>query len=240
MPKKYRVQLYWQGRQASVSQMADELWEFTASLGELEPRLARLRPFTREDELLQPLTGPQHAEAVLTHWEVRWRTGAVERASYKPGLVLDRLEDPPVRVELVTGIEALAGLEGVWVPNRLEVLVRDDAGDDLVRPDVLLGVLRAGVRVFEPDWGFVAVDGDPVPPAPLFSKGRPEAAWVVYLSREYPADRVAVRDPSAVYAVGDLGSIVLAHPELPAPGTGSQREAVAKVEEALRAAGIAA
>lgn len=231
---RYRVQLYWQGREAPVDRLAEEFWAFASALGQLDPRLAELRPFTREGELLRPLTGPQHAEAVLLHWEVRWRTGPTERVSYKPGLVLDGLDDPPASGELVTGIEPL-GMEGVWVPNRLEVLVREAS---LARPEVLVGALHAGVRVFRPDWGFAALDGDPVPPAPLFSKGRPEAAWVTYLSRDFPVDRVSVQPPSAVYAVGDLGAMVIAHPELPEPGSAGQRAAVLEVEGALRAAGV--
>ncbi len=237
MTKRYRVQLYWPGRDTPLSSLAEEFWKFANALGQIDPNLARMRPFTRDGELLQPLTGPQHAEALLTHWEVRWCTGDVERVSYKPGLALDRIAEPPVSCELTTGIPPL-GMEGIWVPNRLEVLVRTDAADELVRPEILLGILHAGVRVFAPDWGFAALDGDPVPPRALFSKGAPVAAWITYLSRAHPVEHVTVGESAAVYSVGDLGYLVIAHPELPTRGSISQRAAVKSVADALRAAGV--
>lgn len=237
MRTHYRVQLYWPGRTATPTQLAEQFWQWATALGQVAPQLAQLRPYTRQSELLQPLTGPQHAEALLTHWEVRWRTGDTQRVSYKPGLVLDRLDDTMVECNLVTGIEPL-GMDPLWVPNRAEVLIRADAGDELVRPDVLLGILHAGVRVFSPDWGFASLDGDPIPPTPPFSQGTPIAAWITYLSRAYPVDRLMVREPSAAYSVGELGALVLAHPELCVPDGPRQREAVQGVADAFRAAGV--
>ncbi|MEZ4389657.1 MAG: hypothetical protein R3A48_01070 [Polyangiales bacterium] len=234
MEPTYRVQLYWRGRAAPVHRLADELWRFVQGLGALSPRLAGLRPYTRDDELLPALTGARHAEAVLTHWEMPWRTGDVTRRSYKLGLVLDRIDDPQLRVELVTGLEPLEDLEGLWVPNRLAVLAR--AGSEFARAEALLGVLQAGVQAFAPDWGFIGLDGDPVPPRPLFSRGEPVAAWVTYLARSYP--RLALSAPAASYALGELGSLVMAHAERSEPGSAMQREAVLAVQAAMRAAGV--
>ncbi len=235
--RPYRIQLYWQGRSTPRPRLAEELWQCVGSLPWASPRLARLQPYSQEGELLPPITSAAHAESLLAHWTVRWRTGAVERTAYKAPFVLDSLDDSKFRFELTTGIEPL-GFDGVWVPNRLEVLVDPEAPDGLASRDVLLAILHVGARVFDPDWGFAALDGEPVPPTPLFSSGDPMAAWMTYLSKRFPLADLAVAEPSAVYSVGELGYLVIAYPEPPRPGSARQGAALEAVTAAFRAAQI--
>lgn len=235
--RPYRIQLYWKGRRAPRAQYAAELWQFVGSLSWASPNLARLQSYSREGELLPPLTGAAQAESLLAHWTVRWRTGPVEHTSYTVPFVLGSLEAPAFEMELVTGIEPMP-LEGLWVPNRLEVTVPADAPDGLATRDVLLAILHVGVRVFDPDWGFTGLQGEPVPPKPLFSQGAPVPAWMTYLSKRFPIADLTLAEPSAVYSIGDLGYLVIAHPDPPRAGSAVQAAALDAVGAALRAANI--
>ncbi len=226
------VHTYWTDRIKKLSALAERLYAFSCSLAAVSPSLARLYPLTRDDTLVRPLTGAPHAEALLSHWEVRWRTGAVEHRAFTPSLVLDRVDAPALSVRLSVGIEPVA-LSGVWAPSRVEVRVRHEA-EELASADVLLGVLMAAQRAFAPDWAFVGREGDPVAPTPLLSNGRPIAAWALYLSQRYPIAPEAFTAPSAAYEVGDRGALVLAHRGLPVPGLASHRAALDHVSAALR------
>ncbi len=232
------VNAYWSDRREAISTIAARLHLFSRELAALSPALARLYPRTRDDSLVQPLTGAPHAEALLAHWEVRWRVGSVERRAYTPSLVLDRVDDPAVIVSCSVGVDPV-DLRGVWAPDRVEVRVRADAGDDLASAEVLLGVLMAMQRAFEPDWAFAGREGDPSAPSPLFSKGAPVAAWALFLSSRYAVDAGAFTAPSAAYSVGDRGTLVLAHRGLPVRGLASHRAALDHVAEALRGVSLA-
>lgn len=233
----YRIQAYWQGRRARRDEIAAQLWQFVGALPWASPRLRALVPHSKEGELLPPLESAAQAESLLAHWTVRWRTGGVEHTSYQVPLVLGGVDAPAVRCELVAGLEAPA-VEGLWVPNRLSLTVQADAPDGLAGRDVLLAMLHAAVRVFDPDWGVVAIEGSPVLPRPLYSRGEPVAGWMTYLSRRFPLAGLAVSEPSAVYSVGEQGYLVISYAEAPRADSAAQRAATAGVHHAMRAAGI--
>ncbi|MBX7197598.1 MAG: hypothetical protein K1X94_36470, partial [Sandaracinaceae bacterium] len=61
------INAYWTDRAEALSSLAERLYAFSRSLAALSPSLARLAPLTRDDTLVQPLTGAPHAEALLSH-----------------------------------------------------------------------------------------------------------------------------------------------------------------------------
>ena len=90
-----------------------------------------------------------------------------------------------MEVRLTCGIERL-NLGPIYTPNRLDVLVRRDAGEELTSAAALEAVLRAAIDAFRPDWGFAGVEGVPAVPLPVFSDGTPAVGWMTFLSWKYP------------------------------------------------------
>lgn len=237
MRHQYKVQLFWSGRDATLARQGESLWTFTSLLARLHPLLGALAPVTREGELLPPLSDAREAAALLERNEVAWATGEQQHTSRKVVLALDRADDAPVECTLVVGMPRPV-IEELWMPERLEVLVRDDADPELVRPDVLLQILYAGVQAFAPDWGYVGTTAHPTPPTPLYSDGRPVTGWMTYLSHAYPAHATVLQNPAMFYVIDQRGHIVVAHPELFDAGVRAHRDAVATVRDALAAAGV--
>lgn len=237
MSRHYRIQLYWPGRAESVRVMARQIAAFLAELVPTHPGLAR---FSFEDARLgklTPVTSEADCEAAIVQRAVRWQTGSTQRISYQPRFFVDRKAGAPVALSITCGIEPL-GLEPMFVPNRLELLVRADVGDERASRPVLEAVMRSAIAVFRPDFGFAGTESIPSPPVALFSNGTPVVGWMTYLRAAFPPVPRTLPAPAVVYPVKDLGTLIVAHPELFRESDEAQRASMERVREALSEAEV--
>ena len=231
MTAHHRIQLYWPGRTDTVGVMAGQLAAFLAGIAPLDPGLSRFLC----DGL--PALSPAACEDALVRHAVLWRTGATERTSYQARFYVDRKIGSPAAFTLTCGIEPL-GLGPIFTPNRLEFLVRADVGDERASRPVLEGVLRRAVTVFEPDWAFAGSAQVPQAPKAVFSDGTPVIGWMTYLRAAFPPVPRTLPQPAVAYPVGNLGTLVVAHPELFHDGDEAQLAAMERVRVMLKAAGV--
>ncbi|MEP7120509.1 MAG: Imm52 family immunity protein [Byssovorax sp.] len=236
MSRHYRVQIYWPGRTDTVRTMAGQVAAFLAELATIHPGFAR---FVYEDgqRKLVPVKSEDDCAAALAQRTVRWKTGEVLQTSYQPRFFVDRKAGAPVEVAVTCGIEPTA-LDGVFVPNRLELLVRADIGDERASRPVLEAAIRSAVSVFRPDFGFVGTESVPSAPIAVFSDGTPVVGWMTYLRAAFPPIPRTLPTPAVAYPVKDLGTLIIAHPELFHELDPAQRASMERVREALKAAEV--
>ena len=233
----HRIQLYWPGRTDPRSALARQAASFLTALAPLHPELAHFLFHDKQTGLAMPADSPEACDVALERGTAHWQTGYQPRVSYEQRFyVKDRLA-APAAFTLTCGIEPL-GLDAIWTPNRLELLVRRDADPELQSRAVLEGVMRAAVNVFKPDWGFAGSEHIPQAPLPVFSDGRPVVGWMTYLRAAFPEVPRTLPQPAVPYPVGVLGTLIVAHPEPMREGDESQRTARKRVEETLAAAGV--
>lgn len=237
MSRHYRIQLYWLGRADSVRAMARQIATFLAEVAPIHPGLAR---FVFEDaraSKLTPVTSEDDCEAALVQRTVHWQTGAIERISYQPRFFVDRKAGAPVSLSITCGIE-LVGLETMFVPNRVELLVRADVGDERASRPVLEAVMRSAIAVFRPDFGFAGTESIPSPPLALFSNGTPVVGWMTYLRAAFPPVPRTLPAPAVVYPVNEFGTLIVAHPELFHEHDEAQRASMERVRQVLSEASV--
>ena len=216
--------------------MSRHLAAFTAALAGIHKPLKDLQ-FVGPGGKEQVASGAQACEAALSAHRVDWATGPTKRIAYQPRLFLSRQADPPVEVKLTCGIERL-DLGPIYTPNRLDVLVRRDAGEEITSAAALEAVLRAAIDAFRPDWGSAGVEGMPSVPLPVFSNGTPAVGWATFLSWKYPPIPAVLPRPAVAHVIGRRGTLIVAHPERFDERDPEQVEAIEEVREALSAAGV--
>jgi hypothetical protein len=237
MANHYRVQLYWSGRDDAPSDISRQIAAFLGTLGSAMPAFAGFR-FTGERAApALPADSPAACLAALEAHRIAWATGKERRIGYRPRFFLEREAASPAAITITCGIPRL-DLGPIFTPNRLEMLVRADAGDERAGRPALEAALRAAVAAFQPDWGFAGTDGTPSPPLPVFSDGAPVVGWMTYLSASYPPLPAALPKPAVVYPLLPHGALIVAHPDLFQERDPAHRDAMARVEEALRAAEV--
>ena len=236
MSSHYRVQIYWPGRTDTVRVMARQIATFLAELGTFHPGLARFG-FEDAQRRLTPVTSEDDCAAALAQRTVHWKTGQTERISYQPRFFVDRKAGAPVSLAITCGIEPV-GLDPMFVPNRLELLVRCDLGDERASRPVLEAAMRSAVSVFRPDFGFAGTESIPSPPVALFSDGTPVVGWMTYLRAAFPPIPRTLPAPAVAYPVKDLGTLIVAHPEVFRESDGAQRASMERVREVLKAASV--
>lgn len=232
-----RIQLYWPGRTDPPVTLARQLSSFLAEAGAVHPDLKAFSFHDRRSGAIARADSFDACEAAILAGEGKWKTGNVPRTAYEQRFFLGPPAGSPVAFTLTCGIEPL-GLDPIWTPNRLEYEVRAGARDERASRAVLEAVMRAAVAAFRPDWGFAGSEWVPLAPLPLFSDGTPVAGWMTYLRAAFPEVPRALPQPAVVYPVASLGTLIVAHPEPYRDGDRAQREAVERVQAALRAAGV--
>jgi hypothetical protein len=236
MSRHYRVQIYWPGRTDTVRAMAGQIAAFLADIAKVHPGLARFGSESAPGVLTR-VTSDDDCAAAMERRTVHWKTGDVLRTSYQPRFFVDRKAGAPVALSITCGIEP-TGLDPMFVPNRLELLVRADIGDERASRPVLEAVMRSAVAVFRPDFGFVGTDSIPSAPVAVFSDGTPVVGWMTYLRAAFPPVPRTLPAPAVPYPVKDLGTLIVAHPELFHEENQAQRGSMARVREVLKEAGV--
>jgi hypothetical protein len=231
---QHRTLLTWPGRTDALAAMAGQLFDLLGRIAPLHPRLAKW--LFDEARVPAPADSLDACARALALGTVHWKTGDVARTSYEQRFYVERSRGAPVELTLTCGIEPL-GLDPMWVPNRLELLVRCDAGELATRA-VLEGLLRAAVAAFDPDWAFAGSEAVPITPLPFFTDGTPAVGWMTYLRRGFPEVPRTLPQPAVVYPVDGRGTLVVAHPEPFHERDPEQRAALDRVQEALAAAGV--
>jgi hypothetical protein len=238
MAKHYRVQIYWGGRGGTPRDHARPIAAFLAGLAdEVHPAFSDWLYESGEGGATRPADSAAACEEAVALGTIAWATGDTRRLSYRPRFFLERKDNAPVELTITCGIEPL-NLGPIFTPNRLELLVRADVGDDRASRAGLEGALRKAVEVFEPLMGFAGTETSPSAPLPLFSDGVPSVGWMTYLKASYPPVPRTFPAPSVAYPVDAHGTLVVAHPELYAPGVPAHEEAIERVHAALKAAGV--
>jgi hypothetical protein len=237
MAKRYRVYLAWRGREDDLRDMSRQTASFLSALGALHPLLKGFRFIDRATGKEAAASGNDACQRALEAYRVDWATGETKRVAYQPRFFVERKAAPPVEIELTCGIERL-NLGPIYTPNRLDLLMRRDAPDNLASPGVLEGIVRAGVEAFRPDWGFAGVEGVPDPPLAVFSDGVPSVGWMTFLSSKYPPVPAALPKPAVSHVLARRGTLIIAHPDLFDERDPAHIEAVEKVRQALAAAGV--
>jgi len=217
--------------------MARQISTFLAELAPIHPGLGRFLFEDKRSGKLTPVTSEADCEEALVQKTVRWKTGATERISYQPRFFVDRKAGAPVSLSITCGIE-LVGLESMFVPNRLELLVSANVGDDRASRPVLEAAMRSAISVFRPDFGYVGTESIPSPPLALFSNGTPVVGWLTYLRAAFPPVPRTLPAPAVVYPVKDLGTLIVAHPELFHEDNEAQRASMERVRDALKEADV--
>jgi hypothetical protein len=236
MDRRARIYVAWRGRDDDLRESSRRLAAFVASLGAVHPPLLGLRyagPGGKEETA----AGVEGCQSALEAHRVPWATGPTKRVAYQPRLFLERRAAPPVEVLLTCGIERL-DLGPIYTPNRLDLRVRLDAGEELTSPAALEAAMRAAIDAFEPDWGFAGAEGCPNPPVAVFSDGVPAVGWMTFLSSRYPEIPAALPRPAVAHVIPRRGTLVVAHPDRFDERDATHLSAMEKVREALEAAGV--
>jgi hypothetical protein len=234
MPDGYRIQLYWAPRQEAVGALARRLFEMLAELREIDGTLARF-VYDQEDRdvLVESLDDCRDA---LDQGAVAWQFGRSERIAHEVTLSASRVVAPAFAFTLTCGIEP-DHVGGLFAPNRLEMWVRRDAPGELATTSGLQRLVSAVAARWDADFGYVGAPTIPPAPAPLLSVGEPPVGWMTYLSKRLPTPP-PLRSPAVTYPVGGSGSLVVAHPNLFRLHVKEHHEAMARVADALRTAGV--
>jgi hypothetical protein len=231
----HRIQIYWPQEKASLRELAARLASFLDGLSPIHPGFDRF--LFHDTGSSKPVGSTESCEEALSRGTVRWKTGIVTRTSYEQRFFVDRRVGSPAAFTVTCGIEPL-GLDPIWVPNKLEFLVRDLPGDERASRASLEAVMRQAIRVFDPDWGFAGTDRVPTKPLPLCTDGRPIVGWITYLRSGYPEVPRTLPKPAVPYPVEGGGTLIVATPEPLREGDRSQREAMDRVREVLESAGV--
>jgi hypothetical protein len=209
MSEAYYIGVYWGARGDSVSACADRLGQMLAELEGCHElldlwiqsgasfRQARKRKLEPRREVLEPLFDvsiPQDPPS-LGYMFSAWNA---------------QLDDAKTMDLLITCgmVPTHSGLCNCVVLNLPEP---SDTNATLYEPDVLLCILRAVVRAWDPDWGGIMdftyidsyADPDNIKPA-----GKPSMGWMTYL-RNKRLGGLAGAPPCEVEEVPGLGSIFL-------------------------------
>lgn len=230
----HRILLYWPGRTDPVPALAAQIHGFLSAAAALHPKLAGFLHQPR-GAAPRPASSASACEEALRQSAGTWQSGGRELTSYAPRFFLERPFAPPVEVTITCGIEPL-GLDAIFTPNRLELRVR--AADERAERPALEGLFRAAITAFRPDFAFAGSERVPQAPLSLFSDGTPPVGWMTYLRHAFPALPRTLPQPAVAYPVGALGTLVVAHPDPFDEADPAHREAMARVREALSAAGV--
>jgi hypothetical protein len=230
----HRILLYWPGRTDPVSALAQQIHGFLSQASALHPKLAGFL-FQPRGGAPEPVASVSACEEALRRSAGTWQSGGRELTSYAPRFFLERPTSPPVEVTITCGIEPL-GLEAIFTPNRLDLRVR--AADERVERPALEGMMRAAITAFRPDFACAGSERVPKAPLSLFSDGTPPVGWMTYFRRAFPALPRTLPEPAVAYPVEALGTLIVAHPDPFDEADPAHRDALARVGEALSAAGV--
>ncbi|MBL8604289.1 MAG: immunity 52 family protein [Myxococcales bacterium] len=232
----WQLTLYFSGGPEGVDAVAEKIEYFTRRLGSLDPRLAAWA-FVDPDDNAHPVEGVAAWRAALAQCHAPFQSGARSVDAWQPRAVVLGRGANLVEIEATLGIR-LPDFEGlVWVPNRVVVRVLRPWGDDETIRATLDLALRVGIRAFEPVWAHAGSDDSPHAAMPIFDDGSPIVGWWTYLSRQFPAV-APLAAPAQAFAVGEHGTLIVAHPALYAPGDAEHEAAIEAVGDALDAQGL--
>ena len=236
MTSRFRIHACWPARTDPTSRSEQQLLALLQTLGWLDPGLG---PLSFEDaasgEILAVDSAARCAEA-LAQAEIEWQAGGDVQTCHALSLFLGPAHAPAAELTLTCGIRPI-GIGPLFAPNRIELLLREGAGDDRATRPFFEDALRSIAALFRPSFGFVGRGQAPAPPEALFDEGAPAVGWMTYLSSEY-GEIPSLPRPAAARPVAHLGTLVVAH-----PGPFDDRDpehlaAIAAVRSALGAAGV--
>ena len=234
MPDLYRIQIYWAPRREDTSELGRALSRTLTALGELHPELRDFR-FDREDSDVS-IGDAQSCSAAIEEHAVAWEFGGKAQTAYEIGLYVARAIAPPLSLRLTCGIEPLP-LEGLFTPNRIEIMIRGDAAG-LAEPEIMQAMLMELAQTWRADFGHAGGETHPPVARPLLGVGIPPVGWMTFLSQAFPALPAKLPTPAVAYPVASVGTIVVAHPELYRAHKKEHRAAVDALERALNEGGV--
>lgn len=237
MPRLHRIQLFWPGRTDGVPLMGRQIARFLADAAALHPKLGGFLFAPQGVAAPLPASSPEACEEALRRSADTWFTGEIERVSYAPRFFLERSFAPPLEVTVTCGIEPL-NLGPIFTPNRLDLRVSADLGDERCTRPVLEGLLRAAVLAFRPDFAFAGSESIPQAPLAIFSDGAPAVGWMTYLRHGFPEIPRSLPHPAVAYPLAPLGTLLVAHPEPFDERSPTHRAAVERVREVLVASKV--
>ena len=229
----YRIDLCWPGRVEDLDAMARRTFAMLASLAGIHPRLGRFSVEARPRTLA--LVTEADCRAALERGVVAWQLGRRRERSHEVRLFVDRPVAPEVEVVITCGVPPLP-LPGIFAPNRLVARIRP--GSEVADARVVQAVLVAAALAWEADFGHAGTETCPTPAAALDSPGVPPVGWMTFLGRRFPALPTSWPSPALAYGVGSIGTLVVAHPDAFREHHREHREAMARVESALRDGGV--
>jgi hypothetical protein len=219
--RRYRVQAYWREGAGAPERIGQQLAAFLAALEWADARLGGFRFETADGEERAADTSEACGRAARES-AYRWRLGHEDKVCYQPRFFSDRAD-----LVVTAGVEPLP-LASLFAPNRLELLLAAELGSR----DVLEKALRA-TAIFRADFGHAGTVRFPSPAEPLLSDGTPVAGWLTYLSAAH-APSPSWPPTASTLPVAELGTLVVAHPDVFADDNEDHREAVGAVQRALQ------
>ena len=258
MDERMRFAVYWEGGENDPGRMATRLSMLLTALKGVDPAFS---PFVLDGHD-RALAGAELGEAIAGKARA-YAFGKAERVAYDAAFTLtagapaERDQEPayigdpsakPARVaaplpgavagelRLLFGLEPVAYLP-VYLPNRLELLVHRGLGKDGVTRIVAETVIKTIATALKPDWGTVGTPGAPAPLVATRSDGRPDVAWMTFLSNRHPV-LPELEEPAAARPVGSVGTLLIADPRSLAPKDPEQRARIEALRTQLDRAGV--
>lgn len=232
------VNLYWQARNEATSRLVHRIYVLLTALRGIDPELAGWQFADRSGGDVEQLDGKDSVQKALDLNEVTWKTGTEKRTSYQPFFFIGDPARPDVDITVTCGITVPAGMERIFLPNRIAMKLQRYAGEEGLTSAMVDKIMRAAINGFQPDFGYAGTRDRPLPPLAMRSDGTPKVGWITFLSSRYPAPPTRFEAPSVVHAVGKHGHLIVAHPKLFDPSDSEQLEAIQRVEERLRDAEV--
>jgi hypothetical protein len=232
MTQAYELTAFWDARDRSAEQYAEDLLQLVRALGTTDPRLARWYIDGEPDDVAVS-TVEQIKDALLRHPDT-WKHGGVTYRAWAIRLGNDSPEGGRVTIDTLVGVDRASST--VWFPNRIGIRFwgpgAQDAFDD---PRMVVSWLDTMVAVLEPDWACVCPEGYLKTAWEELLDGRPVVSWMLYLAPEYGAVH-PMPPPSTVRSLRD-GNLVVTAREWFDPHSATHQTAAANARKTLEAQG---
>jgi immunity protein 52 of polymorphic toxin system len=236
MTERYRVQVYWPSGPVSLARIPEQIVALLVALEAAHDGLGGWVFEDREQKLV-PASTAAVCRTALEQAAIVWHFGGVKQTAYRPRFFVGHPSAPAAVLTLTCGIEPI-GLQPLFAPNRLELLLAAGEGATTIDRHVIENALRAAVAVFRPDFGHAGSESMPEPVEPIFSDGSPVVGWMTFLSTARAAVPPALPKPSIAYPVGSFGTLIVAHPDLFRDRDEGQLAAIGALRQLLQREGL--
>lgn len=231
---QYRIVVYQCGKTGGEAAEAKRAHTVLSGLAGLDEALGgwTIHPTDLHPRL--PIASLEDCILALERGRVDWVTGDETRTSY----VVKAQSgggDGEASVEITLGVDPHDEVP-VFLPNRVDLSIEVEVGFKWPPPELVAAALEVLATALDADFGHAGSQGFPCIEEPLFGDGTPPVGWMTYLGGRAALPQ-SLPAPAVARPTANGGTILVAHAKPFSDERREQREAIDRLEAALRAAG---